>query len=80
MFQPLVRQGGYQQQQGALAGIYHLAVGVQGPYFTTSSLCRKSSVELEQSYWFNVTYNELVRYQKAFNNKVICKKCMETLL
>ena len=75
VFQPLVRQG-------AMAGIYHLAVGFHGPYFTISSLCGKSSVvELEQSYWFNVTYDELVRYEKeVFNNKVICKKCREALL
>jgi hypothetical protein len=81
VFQPLVRQGGY-RQRGAMAGIYHLAVGFHGPYFTISSLCGKSSVvELEQGYWFNVTYDELVRYEKeAFNNKVICKKCREALL
>jgi hypothetical protein len=80
MFQPLARQGGY-LQEGVMAGIYHLAVGFQGPYFTTSLLCGKSSVELEQSYWFNVTYDELVRYENAFNNDtVICKKCWEALL
>ena len=78
-FQPLVRQEGYQQQR-AMAGIYHLAVGFQAPYFTTSSLCGKSSVELEQGYWFNVTYDELIRYEKAFTNKIICKKCREVLL
>jgi hypothetical protein len=83
MFQPIVRQEGYHHhhQQGAMAGIYHLAVEFHQPYFTTSSLCGKSSVELEQSYWFNVTYEELVRYEKAaYNNKVICKKCREALL